>query len=384
MLSKKVAIVGSGQEWSGLPVFRELGKLNYKIFGLLQKPDSTSTHTKYLNKVYKIRKDYDDLLFKQIMVICKSKKIDYLICLDEEIKYLLVKNRKKIGNIKCILPSLNSYKTSFKKNLSSAFVNKLGIPVPSTIIIHNRKELEKLEFDFSTPAVIKGIRGWSSLHVRYASTHEELLKYYDEIYSTEKSIKSVDGLPIIQKYFGGPTYLTQGFAQNGKVKAIVPHVKFREWPLTGGYTTRAKTIEEPKLVEYTTKILEELNWHGEAGMEWKYDPISDDFVFLEMNPRFEGSLDIAIKSGINFPKMLIDAMENRLVINSSPKPNTNYRWFFRQDFSLFLYKPYGFFTLISESLNPNIHGELSWNDLSLLRVYWKKPFKDLVNWMRNR
>ena len=165
--------------------------------------------------------------------------------------------------------------------------------------------------------------------------------------------------------------MTQGFSVDGKVKVVVPHVKFREWPLSGGYTTRAKTINESKLIDYTTKIMEGLNWNGEAGMEWKYDSKTDDYIFLEMNPRFEGSLDIAVKSGVNFPKMLIDTMDSVPLSKQNFKPEIHYRWFFRQDFSLFLHKPYGITKLICESLNPNVHGELSINDLVILKDFWK-------------
>ena len=64
------------------------------------------------------------------------------------------------------------------------------------------------------------------------------------------------------------------------------------------------------------------------------------------------------------------------------RPNTHFRWFFRQDFRLFLEEPYGLHNLILESLNPNINGELSWNDLNILKVYWKKPLKDLINYLK--
>ena len=62
------------------------------------------------------------------MNVCKFYKINYLICLDEEIKYVIVKNSDRMGNVKFVSPSIESYQTSFKENLSTAFAKKMGIP----------------------------------------------------------------------------------------------------------------------------------------------------------------------------------------------------------------------------------------------------------------
>ena len=223
MSQRRIAVVGSGQEWSGLPLIRALGQERWRTFALFQDTDSISTHTKFLQHKFRIPAEYNHNLIDYIMEVCKVHRITHLVCLDEEIKYLLVQNRNKLGKIKCALPSLQSYEIALKKNLSSSFARNVGVPIPETTLIKDRKELENLNFDFRKKAVIKGVRGWSSLHVRYASNREELIRYYDDIYSTEENIKSADSFPIIQEYFGGPTYLTQGIAQHGKVKVVVPH-----------------------------------------------------------------------------------------------------------------------------------------------------------------
>ena len=99
----------------------------------------------------------------------------------------------------------------------------------------------------------------------------------------DKKIDPSSSPPIIQQFIGGPTYLSQAFVNEGSVKVVIPHYKYREWPLSGGVTARAKTISSPKIKKYMTAILESLEWNGEAGMEWKYDSTSDEFYFIEIN-----------------------------------------------------------------------------------------------------
>ena len=118
-------------------------------------------------------------------------------------------------------------------------------------------------------------------------------------------------------------------------------------------------------------------------MEWKYDKTKDDFYFLEMNPRFEGSLDIAVKSGMNLPKILMDIHEDLIEESYSYIPNTHYRLFFRNDFQSFLKQPIDMFNYFFDLLDPRVKGELSFDDINVLRVFWKKPFIDIKNHIQN-
>lgn len=383
-MNRKVAIVGSGTEWSGLPVVRELGKTGLEIFVLFQTRNTPVYYSKYLNGGFaKLPVNLDNKIVTLISDYCKDHEIDYIICLSEEIKRLLIFSSEKIKGIKHAFPKPLAYDTALQKSKSASFVKDLGVPTPKTYIVKSKSDLRKIKHDFREPLVVKGTRGDSSSHVRYAYSSNELEKHFNEICNIEKSISSAEDYPIIQEFIGGPTYLTQSISQHGKVKAIIPHLKLREWPVTGGVTTLGVTISEPKLVAHTRKIMEALGWHGEAGMEWKYNPKIDDFYFIEMNPRFEGSVDLAIKSGVNLPLILMDIIKNNTV-DAIPEHSVNifYRWFFQLDFRFFVNKPYGMMKFILESLNPNINGEIEIDDLNVLRDLYKKPIYEIINRMR--
>jgi len=380
----KIAVVGNGGEWSGYPVTRELGKRGYKVYAFLQKKNSPLCHSKYLSGgKYQIPNEINAKMLKVILYLCRMKNINRIICLNEDIKLFIIKNLKLFKGISHAFPSEKSISIASSKSKSTEFAKSIGIPVPRTMRFRSLKEVTRIDHDFTRPLVVKGEGGVSSSHIRYAYNRKQLQKYFDEINVLEKSLVSTSPLPHIQEYIGGPTYLTQAIAQNGKVKVVIPHYKFREWPLSGGVSARAKTIEEPKLVEYMSKMLSALEWHGEAGMEWKYDEDRDDFFFIEMNPRFEGSVDLAIKSGVNLPIILVDLIDG---ITVSDKISYNfpvhYRWFYGNDFKCFLHGRYGIGTLLRETLDSNIAGEVGINDLSVLRHYWKKPLLEIVNFMK--
>ena len=50
-----------------------------------------------------------------------------------------------------------------------------------------------------------------------------------------------------------------------------------------------------------------LNWKGIAMVEWKVDPRDGRPKLMEVNPRFWGSLELAVRSGVDFPVLYAQA-----------------------------------------------------------------------------
>lgn len=55
------------------------------------------------------------------------------------------------------------------------------------------------------------------------------------------------------------------------------------------------------------KLLSSLKWIGIAMVEWKIDANDGLPYLLEINPRFWGGLELAIRSGVDFPMMYYQA-----------------------------------------------------------------------------
>jgi len=383
-MERRILIIGTGFEWTSLPVVQELGKAGNMIYLLLTERSNVSCSSKYVFKNISKKRLNSESTVDFVDSICDDHNITHLICLDEEIRWQLINNHETFDNLNLAFPSKSSYNVAINKSKSTSFAKLHGIPIPETFFVDDVNEIDELDPEFDVPFVIRGVRGVSSKRTRYANNLKELRHYYKQIYNIEKDEEIVDRLPLIQEYVRGPTYLTQGMAQNGKVVSVIPHLKLREWPVSGGVTCRAKTIHEPRLVQYMKTMLEELNWHGEAGMEWKYDRPRDDFCFIEMNPRFEGSLDLAVKAGVNLPKLLVKIMDNKKIpIEVKYKVNTHYRWFFSLDFKFFLNQHYSLLTFIREALDPRIHGELGIDNIGLLSSFWKRPINEIIKKISN-
>ena len=51
-----------------------------------------------------------------------------------------------------------------------------------------------------------------------------------------------------------------------------------------------------------------LNWVGVAMVECKKDIRDNSYKLIEINPRFWGGLELAIKCGVNFPRQYVNLL----------------------------------------------------------------------------
>ena len=90
------------------------------------------------------------------------------------------------------------------------------------------------------------------------------------------------------------------------------HKRVREYPISGGASTSREPwdCDDHPLTRNLTELLNLLDWHGVVMFEFK-EIISaegqESYRFLEANPRFWGSVPLAIANGVNFPVLLCRA-----------------------------------------------------------------------------
>lgn len=79
-----------------------------------------------------------------------------------------------------------------------------------------------------------------------------------------------------------------------------------EVPHTGGFCSlRESWWHEPMMADARVKI-RHLGWEGVAMIEYRWDPDTDQFWFIELNARFWAALHVALYAGVDFPKQLLD------------------------------------------------------------------------------
>jgi len=177
----------------------------------------------------------------------------------------------------------------------------LGLPVPRGVLPAGPEDLGSARaLDF--PVVVKPRRGWGAQGVTVVERREELDAAY-------RRVAAVFPRPLVQERLppGGEAYgVSCLFNARGALRAAFVHRRLREYPLRGGPSTLRVSAERPDLVESSARLLSALGWVGFGMVEWRTDPRDGGGRLLEVNPRFVGSLELAVRSGVDFPSLLYD------------------------------------------------------------------------------
>ena len=102
------------------------------------------------------------------------------------------------------------------------------------------------------------------------------------------------------------------FDRVGRKRAALSHKRLREYPVSGGPSTQRVTTPLGELHAYSRRLLLALGWSGVAMVEWKLHPVDGRPDAAGWNPRFWGSLALAVRAGVDFPKLYADAALDRL------------------------------------------------------------------------
>lgn len=267
------------------------------------------------------RKHYHGFV-KAIQRLVRRAKFKVLFPISDWSILPISKHRKRIDPyVKLPIPEHDVVETAFDKSLTLRAAAGEGIPVPETYMIESVRELEETAKKISYPAVIKPRCSWvwndGLAHFgrpKYVNSAAELLSAY-------KAIHKEFPFPLIQEFIPGNNYSVAVLYNNSKIRAICGIKVYRTLPVEGGNSILRESVKvDPKMKEYTSRLLKALDWHGIAEVEFKLDSRDSKAKLMEVNGRFWGSLEVAIASGVDFPYLLY-----RLTIDGAVRPTANYK-----------------------------------------------------------
>jgi len=215
------------------------------------------------------------------------------------------------------------------------YAASIGIPFPKTVLLKNVTDFEELR-EFGLPLIIKPRKGAGNYGVKIINDIRELVALKDNM--NEKSKKTMhhmnkifsifdDSDPMVQEFVDGPIADACAIADHGEIKAILTQIRVKTLPPSGGYGVMNRTEKIPEVSEMAERLLRDLNWHGLAQVEFKYDTKGKQYKLMEINPKFWGTLALSVAAGIDFPYMAyLLATNKQIEAFSFFKENCVFRW----------------------------------------------------------
>ena len=196
-----------------------------------------------------------------------------------------------------------------------SIASELGIPLAKGATVSSVEDAKQTLDVLNCPWVFKP-------EFSYSGENPGVRNSVQKAFGRDEANRLVSGfLPRgrfqIQENFVGVGTGVEVLCDKGEILMELQHIRVHE-PLHGGGSSYRKGVPvHPGMREATQKLMARLQYTGVAMAEFKWNRVNDQWIFIELNARFWGSLPLAVASGADFPRALVE------LLTSGKRPTKN-------------------------------------------------------------
>jgi predicted ATP-grasp superfamily ATP-dependent carboligase len=309
----RVLVLDIGEAPYSIAVARSLGSAGYHVeYGFPVGSPQREAVSKYCSGT----RSYPDPTYApadfQRLLVDLAPTFDCIIPTKEKTLLATAQIRAKLEARGPLVPiaDYESLLTATNKLKMLKLAESVGIHTPRTLVAEEPPALEELAATFGLPFVMKVS---SEIGLSPIDRHCLVDSTAKPSFPAKFSALVAHGPVVIQEYVRGTgAGVALLFSRAGDLIAFSGHRRRFEQFSDGGPSLLARTFVDPKMVDQSRRLLEALHWKGIAMVEFRVND-SGEPIFMEVNPRFWGTLPLAIASGVDFPRLLVES-------HSAPPP----------------------------------------------------------------
>jgi predicted ATP-grasp superfamily ATP-dependent carboligase/protein-tyrosine phosphatase len=304
---KKVLILDAGEAPYALVAARSLGSAGYNV--VLGFPHCTPIFESY-SKYCKGYVTYPDPSYAledfHAFMLNQADKYDFILPLMEKTQLAtsMIKDKLEKEGAVIPIPSYHILSIAVNKIAILELASKLHITIPKTLIVYDEPKFNEVIKELGIPFVMKIS---TEINVPPGKRHFIIRKASEKQFIEKFRRLQKYGVPIIiQEYIDGigigASFI---FSRSNKLIALFGHRRILEQYPDGGPSAIAETFFHSEVLKQGYKLLKALKWQGVAMTEFKLSKDGKPY-FMELNPRFWGTLPLSIASGLDFPRLLVE------------------------------------------------------------------------------
>jgi D-aspartate ligase len=297
----------TGADYRGLGIVRSLGRQGIPVWVLKQDGQLLGAASRYARRSLSCPPSEDDqnlIDFLLDLSIREGLTGWALFPTSDEAVTLIARHHQLLS--KCYrLTTLpwDVLRWGCDKRLLCRLAQDLGLDQPWTFCPSNRDELAALECPF--PVILKptmrlGSNRLSRDKAWRVETRASLLARYDEACKllAPEMLMVQEVLPG----WGESQFSYAALCQDGCPLASIVARRSRQFPMDfGRFSTYVETVEEPRVVEPSVRLLAAMRFTGLVEIEFKRDYRDGKFKVIDMNPRVWGWHSLCRRAGVDFP-----------------------------------------------------------------------------------
>jgi predicted ATP-grasp superfamily ATP-dependent carboligase len=406
-------LVTNGAYKHTLALVRSLGAAGHEVGVVAHRRASVSFFSKYCNRRHVVKTTEKRAFVDEILTILRGNDYDMLLPVGLPQVVWLAERADEIRQF-TKLPLADAEKIKIFENKQATYnlAVKLNIPTPLTFFPKDRSDADICAAQLKPPIVVKHCTQSGSEWLKYAKTAEEAVQFYEKMRRFELKIKNsklrisesdknavytegsflelkiknsklrisesdendvytegsleTSNLKLqtimFQEYLSGGGYGFFGLYDEGVFKQGFAHKRIREFPVSGGASCCAESVDNEQFTHFGRRILEAVNWHGVAMVEFKMDENGQPRL-LEVNPKLWGSFDLSVVSGVPFAEKWVQlAMQQPISEHQDYAQGVRFSWLMDGDLKNGLETGKFWSILRGPFFDKKTHTNLTWRD----------------------
>jgi len=293
-------LVTDGFDKTSLSVVRAIRPVADDIGTVVRYPFSLSAMSRHTARDHRVRAADASDYASELAATVDQYGYDVVIPVGGRTTEILSEFRDDIPvALESILPPQSSFRRVVDKHDLGSMADDLGVPTPTSVRIATAEDIPRAVETVGASGVLKNGKETEPRYLRYVDSRAELRRAYRNYPVTH------DSDPLYQEYLQGQSRGFFGLYFDGECHGRYAHRRIREWPPSGGKSVCAESVQDAELFGYADRLVPELDWNGVVMLEFKNDADGNPHL-LECNPKFWGSMDLGVASGMNFPRALVE------------------------------------------------------------------------------
>ncbi|HEV2866099.1 MAG TPA: ATP-grasp domain-containing protein [Allosphingosinicella sp.] len=216
---------------------------------------------------------------------------------------MLMHHADRIGRSRLAIPNPEAAAAFTDKAETRRLAFAHGVPVCAGRLLTRDEEADDLVRSFGLPLVLKPRRSWDPDAVE-GKRSARIVRSVEAVESALAGGLADDW--IVESFFRGVGVGVSVLASEGEITTAIQHRRLNEENETGPSTRRTSEPLDPRLLGWVRELARATRLTGVAMFEFRWEPGKGRHVLLEVNPRFWGSLPLAVAAGADFPALLYD------------------------------------------------------------------------------
>ena len=262
---------------------------------------------KYLcDKFYQIPTAKREDFILTLLEICEKESVEVILPQVTDELFPLAKHKKDFENIgtRVAVSDFEAINLANNKYELLKVAKRVGIPYPKFTSVKTwsglEKAVEKRDFPFVVkPPIASGMRGFRIVYEKTNRKEAFFEKKPDSSEITMEELYNILGnkFPelLIVEYLPGDEYTVDILSSKKNIYVVIPR---RRDLIRTGITFNGTVVKREDIIEYSTKLTEEISLEYANGFQFKED-MQEIPKIIESNPRIQGTMVLSTLAGAN-------------------------------------------------------------------------------------